>query len=55
MINLDRYDNVFYVLTKRINIDDDEKTLHEENVIKQLILNLNHHNNIFYMSTKRAE
>ena len=34
MINLNNCDNILYVLTKRININDDEKTFHEENVIK---------------------
>ena len=40
---------------KRISINDNEKTFHEENVIKQIILNLNRYNNVFYILTKRAK
>ena len=34
MTNLNNRDNVLYVSTKYININDNEKTFHEENVIK---------------------
>ena len=37
---------------KRININDNEKMFHKENVIKQTILDLNHYNNILYISMK---